>query len=236
MNLQDIFDQLTYGELAQVKLGGTDEAGITSENRKRFITHVNLALTELHKRFLIKEGRLTVVPVDGVLNYVLESRYAQTNPDLLQPLKYINDVGTPFKDDLFKIERVYDQDNNELILNNKNDATSLYTSNYKTLVLPLDHTYTSLKIIYRANHPKLTDIQAMYPPNMVEILMPDVYMEPLVYYIASRVMNPIGVSQEFHEGNNYMAKYEQACQRLENLNFQIDNDSDNERFARGGWV
>ena len=52
MKLQEIFDALWYGELSQVFQGGTDATeGIREEDRKKVISHIQLGLTSLHRRF-----------------------------------------------------------------------------------------------------------------------------------------------------------------------------------------
>lgn len=48
--------------------------------------------------------------------------------------------------------------------------------------------------------------------------------------------NPIGMTGEFNAGNNYSAKYEMACQAIENLNLRVDQDSQNTRRRSKGWV
>lgn len=58
----------------------------------------------------------------------------------------------------------------------------------------------------------------------------------LLYYVASRVHNSIGMTGEFNAGNNYSAKYEMSCQQLEQMNLRVDQDSQNSKLQRGSWV
>ena len=66
--------------------------------------------------------------------------------------------------------------------------------------------------------------------------LPDAYLEALLYFVASRINNPIGMTNEFHAGNSYAAKYEQECARLEMLNLEVDQGYQNTRLRAGGWV
>ena len=59
MLLSELFDQLTFGELSQIYVAGRDEIGIQAADYEKIIPHINLGLTELHKRFEIKTNTLT---------------------------------------------------------------------------------------------------------------------------------------------------------------------------------
>ena len=118
MYLNELFDQLTYGELSQLEYGGVDNEGITQEDHKRILPHINLALTELHKRFLIREEEVTIRCYDHIETYVLDSKYAATNTESTEPYKYIHDtVFEPFVDNVLRIEKVFNEDGQELFLN-----------------------------------------------------------------------------------------------------------------------
>ena len=72
--------------------------------------------------------------------------------------------------------------------------------------------------------------------NETEIELPYSHLEALLYFIASRVHNPIGMANEFHAGNSWAAKYEHECVRLEQLNLRVDQGEDNTNFCRNGWI
>ncbi len=97
MLLSDLFDQLTYGELSQLEYGGVDNEGILLENYKRVVPHVNLALTELHKRFLIREEEVTIRCYDHIETYILDPKYAATTcrPEPVTPTKLIFPLSSP---------------------------------------------------------------------------------------------------------------------------------------------
>ena len=56
MLLSDIFEQLTMGEVSQLSLGGTNEGGVLPQDYPKIVPHINLALTEIYKRFNLKTG------------------------------------------------------------------------------------------------------------------------------------------------------------------------------------
>jgi hypothetical protein len=245
MTLQEIFDQLSYGELSQISMGGSGDAGINEANWERVLASVNLGLTELHKRFLLKEGRIDIQLEPGKNTYVLDKKYAQNNRESFGVTKYLLDSpDAVFENNVLKIERVYDDLGNELGLNQGGDSydlllTSCRTPSYNTLVLPVDLKSEKVTVVYRENHPIILKEQGYFALDEVEVTLPYSHLEALLLYVASRIMNPIGVSGsqgQFHEGNNYAAKFEAACSRLEQTNLRIDQSERNSRLERNGWV
>jgi len=375
MNLQDIYDQLTHGELAQVSLGDTNTGKMTEENKAKVIGHINLGLMDLYKKFRLKENEIyvmlhpernvyyidnkyisdlcledmhfnpktdtTVLPPrecppnadvrnaygdvdkDGVIPEdpeieVLERNgiervtthgfeYLQQPPDPRSktpvdnspPRKYLIEIeGFGFEDDLLKIERIYTPYDQEIILNKRDDPHSIRTPEKNTIVLPRYHyrhgynfsynhenlhdnrsrsgagyghieelnvyggyghqyarhkpnrSYPShvhghhghqkqipyLRVVYRASHKPIDHIVATgCDSSDIPIALPDSHMHALLLFIGSRVLNRVGMVNEFHAGNSYSAKYEAECQRLRDENYEVDNIGEETKFEDAGW-
>ena len=249
MNLQDIFNALSSGELSQLSIGGKAAGVIDSQNRGKLLPHINLGLTALFKRFRLKEGEFLIQLKPDKLRYVLTSDYAFSQAGPGSNDAYIEDMGNPFNDDLLKIEEVATDLGYVLPLNDAMQAYSVSTPQLNTLLVPKpivnmgndlpDVLKTAkLKVKYRANHTRLT-YDPRYDYSYMDgdqLELPDAYMEALLYFVASRINNPIGMTNEFHAGNSYMMKYEQECQRLEADNLQVDMTQTNSRLVRNGWV
>ena len=236
MLLSEVFDQLTYGELAQVNIGGAESMGITKESYPAMIAHVNLGLTSLYKRFLLKEGVMYITRMPHLKTYVLNSRYQEGNRTVREPNQYIQASNPAFMDDILKVERVYDELGVEHGLNDNGDERSITTPTYNSIVIPDCSEVKELKLVYRANHPIIMNEDRDIDPSEYEIELPYSHLEALLLFIASRVYNPISAGNQFHEGNNFAGKYEQACQLLEMQNLRVDKASDNTRFIQNGWV
>lgn len=228
MKLSEIFTQLSHGELSQISIAGEEAGKLNKAGYIQLASHVNLGLTALHKRFTIKEKQYVLQLLPEVINYRLKNTYGLA--------------------DILKIEKVSVDSGTELGLNDTSDQYSVFTPSSNDLRIPIDLVNGSLelpvwlrtralKISYRANHPILTVDDGIDYPDDVEIDLPDSYLEALLYFIASRIMSPIGSGQgEMNMGNNYAIKYEQACQVIELANLKIDQDSQNNQFHRNGWV
>jgi hypothetical protein len=247
MKLQEVFEQLSAGEFSQLSIGGSDAGVIDEGNYSKVLGHVNLGLTALFKRFRLKEGRLTLALQEGITSYKLKSAFAVNGVGSTEPIRYITDtVLEPFTDDIIKVEQVITSGDYELGLNDASSPISVFTPNALELRVPEalitgvdwpDELDTdTLTVVYRAAHPKLTMLAGTLNPSQITLELPDSHLEPLLYYVASRVHNPIGMNNEFHAGNSYYAKYEAACQALENQGLQVDQDSQNSRLSRNGWV
>lgn len=223
MTLQDIFDSLTYGEFSQLRIGGAEVGVIDDTNYDRVLSHVNLGLTTLYTRFNLKEVR-TVFPLDAAV-----STYVVTAADLL------------------KIERVLTDADFELNLNVQSDMYSCFTPSLSMVrvpqvildqgpSLPDDYKTESFTMVYRANHPQIKTKFGLIFPEKVVLELPPTHVQPLLYFVASRVQAPIGMANEFNASNNYYAKYEAACQALEGKGIQVDQGDQNTKLCRAGWV
>jgi len=252
MKLEDIYFQLAYGELRNIALGNgllgavTEGEGIPAANYAKLLPFVQLGLTELHKRFPLKENTITVTLQPSQVIYPLTIAYAVSNT-ATTGTKHITDTTlAPFRDDLMQIERVYgtyEGKSYEIPLNEIDNPESIRTTAYNVLLLPDDTETapwlletTTLRVVYRADHPAINKYMANAAPGVTEIFLPPSHLEPLLYYIASRQHNPIGISNEFHEGNNYFAKFEASCALLESTGLTARGNDGNSKLDRRGFV
>lgn len=248
MKLQDIFDQLATGEFSQMSIGGSAAGVIEESNWPRVINHINLGLIDLYKRFNLKEGRIKLLLQPGVTTYAIKSAYAVHNRGSRESVRYLEDSeAQPFKDDIQKIEKVLTDSGFELGLNDSSDPYSVFTPSAFVLRVPEiivdgsvdipDQLNTgNLMLVYRASHPRIVQGVGYFDPARVEIELPDSHLEALLFYIASRANNPVGMTNEFHAGNSYYAKYLASCQALKDVNLHVDQGSQNTRLQRNGWV
>lgn len=242
MTLQQIFDLLSHGELSQIDLGGTN--GIEESNWDRVLSAVNLGLTELHKRFPLRREQVVLQMQGGQLRYTLDVKFAVSNLGNPTVTKYLIDsVADPFLGRVLKIEKVFDASGCELNLNRLGDTfdqahSTVRTPSYNTLILPTLLPVQALTIEYRGNHPLLVKAQGYFNPGEVTVELPDTHLTALLYFVASRLFNPTGLSGNtaFHEGNNYEAKFEAECQRLEFEGYENSEQEENSRLRRNGWV
>lgn len=227
MKLIDIYNQLATGELREMAIAtGTianNDMAVPVTNYAKLLPSVTLGLTELHKRFSLKEATTYLALVNGTAIYAL----------------------APLNDDILKVERTYGTylaTRYEIPLNIVDDVTSIRTTSYNTLAVPTSSTYapwlletSEIEVVYRADHPKIKSHLANAAPEITEILLPSTHLEALLYYVASRQTNPGGMANEFHEGNNYWQRFEAACARLKVDNLELDTTTYSTKFQDRGF-
>jgi len=168
-----------------------------------------------------------------------------SNGSSVEPVKYILDSTDPFDGFINKVERVLTDGGWELGLNDAGDPYAVSTPSAQVLRVPNaivaqvdipDHLKTkNLEVVYRANHPVINQ-SGSFNPDTYEVGLPYSHLEALLMFVASRVSNPIGMTNEFHAGNNYAAKYEQCCKDIETFNLRTDQGAQYDKLGRNGWV
>lgn len=224
MTLQDIFDQLTHGELSQLSIGiGGEGNGIAETNYAKVVSHINLGLTAIYSRFNLKERRLRF---------------------LLQPDSTTYQLSVV---DILKITDVLTDADFSLSVNDPGDAYSCFTPSLTTLRvadsvaaqgsdLPDLLKTDGITVVYQANHPRLVVVDGYIEPTMTVMEIPETHVQALLYFVASRAHNPVGMTNEFHAGNSWYAKYEAECERLTHHGYAVDRGTYNTRLQANGWV
>ena len=235
MTLQDIYNQLSFGELRMLFMGSNPDdvdQGLDQDMFIRMLPHIQLGLTALHKRFELKESQCTVALVPEQFVYVLAPKKA---------------LDKNWPNDLLQIKRVFGEfeaKEYEIPLNDAGIEDAIRTTAFNTLQLPMDEATapwlketTSLRVVYRADHPAIDVPIANAAPLVQDISLQSQYLEALCYYVASRLYNPVGMTPgAMHDGNNFFQRYEMACQQLENQGYVIHEVEKQTRFEQAGWA
>lgn len=248
MKLTEIFTQLAYGELSNVVIGKNDGGDIDENNYKQIMAHVNLGLTELYNRFSLKEGSLVLRLQNGQAMYPINSKFAVNGKKTTMPIRWIIDtVDNPFLDDISKIERVVTDCGYEMILNDRNSLWSCFTPSATVIRVPermingdntIPHEFKTAELVvsYRAGWVPIDPDVGNFDPTRIDIELPYTHLNALLLFVASRVNAPIGLGQEFNASNNYYARFQKACQELEDEGYEVDQGSHSTGIQRNGWV
>lgn len=238
MLLKDIFNQLSHGEFAQTNIGSSINGGegIQPDHYPVMVNFINLGLTELHKRFPLKTREILLQQYESIEYYRLTSKFATSNVDSLEPIKYIVDDEYPFKDDLLKIETIVDEAECELVLNNKANPFSLFTPEFNLLQVPYADSDKTLSIMYRANHYTL-QYESISDPLTQEINLPVSHLEALLFYVAGRYFSSFpDVEGTTNQGIQYMTRFENSCILLQNKELTNYPDESNNKLELRGWA
>jgi hypothetical protein len=235
MTLSELFEQLSYGELSQLPAGTSEPGAIDEAYWRQVISHINLGLLELYKRFWVESGEVLLQLYDHIAYYKLHDRYAESNRLSPEPYRYIKDSEYyPFRNNVMKIEQVFNACGEQVCLNDHTACESLFTPAYDTLQVPLPTNYTVLTVEYRAGPEKIQYVPGM-DPEEVEVDIPPGLLEPLVLFVgarAYRVMNP----DQHNSTRAYMQLFEQACVQAHRYGLEIKTNYGNTKLDNHQWV
>lgn len=243
MTLQELLKDLTYGELARLKLGGLIpggdfEAEVDPSRYEQLLTHINMGLKEIYKRFFLLSREIYVEEQEEIAVYTLSRKYAQSNTASTIPIedRYIADsVDQPFLDDVLKIEEVYDEGGNKLPLNDITEELSIFTPSYRSIQIPYPKAGNTMAVQYRACHPKV-EYDAALEPEDVELAVPNSLHEALLFYVASRAWKAKGGETGMAESIAYFQQFQNSCDLVEKEGLEVQGEPGIWRFDERGWV
>lgn len=229
MKLEDILNDLVYGELSAhgIAFNGVIEI----KDKPRVIAQINNILTDLYTRFPLLTKEVVVVQDSGITEYHLNSRYAVSNKAVTGVPKYILDtVDDPYTDDLLRIENVFDEVGDCLLINSDSACKVALTPAQDILEIPNPVDTNALFVIYRARHPKVT-------LNTEDLLLPEQFRTALLAGVASRIYSGGTAQEHLTISNNLYQKYELLCTQAEMFGMVNKHETTlNKKPCLGGWV
>ena len=222
MTLQELFRDLSHGELSNVALSVDGAGMITFDQQPKIVGFTNQALKAIFTRFNLLERELVIDAVEHITSYAL--RPGQ---------EYIQDTASdPFTGDVIRITAVYDELGVELPLNEPDKVLSLYTPSHNVLQIPTPEAGHSYFVVYQASHPVLV------PGDLdQEISLPIPLEAPLRAHIAASVFRPMRGQEHQATADREMLRYEQLCQDIEQKGLvNRDPAPANSKFKARGWV
>ena len=207
MNLQDIFDQLTYGELANISLGGSEEGGITLVNTPKVISHINMAIQALHIKFMLEEAEYVIPLIEGVTMYEIS---------------------------VSQITGVFNELGEKVSFNDPTDLNSVFTPRWDILQVPITVEAVTL---YLAYIPKPVKVALDAIVADIEIDLPEVLLEPLLAYTASRIYTSIGNPEAIQEAMVQMSRFNLLCLNIKSAGIlNITEQATNLNLENRGWL
>lgn len=237
MTLLEILKDLTYGELKGLAVGNLDPEDNESQPDPKvysqIISHLNRGLTKIFTRFFISSQELYIDQFEGIEEYILDYKYAQSNTASTEPYKWIADTAEkPFQSDVLKIEQVFDEEGHELFLNDPTEELSIYSPTARSIQVPYANEFNSIAVQYRASHPRIV-WDYTTDAALVSVEVPEALYMALLYFIAARA-TPLPVGAD--AGTNFMQLYEIECQSVEKYGLHIQPNVGPWRFDAHGWV
>ena len=250
MLLSDILEQLSIGELSQLAIGGYSSGiGIEECNYGKIIPHINLALSELYSRFPINMEQLRIEQQEGVNEYYLDPKFAQSNETSVEPIKYIQDLppAKPFVTSPLRIEAIFNHEGKEtryteddgsyvqeLSATDQDNYWMAFTPSFNSIYLPYPEPGVPVYVTYRSAPEKIKVIGVV--PHKTEIPLPMTLLAPLLSFVASRVFSNLNSDNSLNEGQYYYKKFEAACAKLVKEDVFNTYNKLNDKLDTNGWV
>jgi hypothetical protein len=234
VNIQQLFADLSFGELSSLTLAQEGAGLITDAGKERVIRFANEGLLKLHSRFILRQNDVIIEMVEWITSYHLLLKFAQSQQGVsTQRHLYIQDLfEEPFQEDVIKIQNVFDSDGCELPLNDEGSDASVFTPQINVLQVPHPVAGKALSVVYQAKHPTLT----LADLNQ-EIELPDVLMPALRAWIAWRTFGQVNTQESLGIAAGHQASYEATCNEvIINDLVGTSQSQTNNRFQRNGWI
>lgn len=229
MLVEDIINDLKYGELSSHGMFMADD--FTEQDKARLIHHMNIGLTALYARFPLLTRELTLIQVAGKTIYKLHSDHTTFDVNAVDYDTYLIDsIEFPFNDDLIQVLTVYDEEGNEIRINDFTADCVVTLPAPDILEIPAPVDTNALFLIYQAK-PEKVDMSTK------EIILPDNFKPALLAYIAHRVYSGGTAQEHVNQANVMLQKYELFC--MQQREYGTDNSHENDRNIKpclGGWI
>ena len=238
LTIKDLFDDLAYGELSNLKLGNSTLGSIASEDYPKMVSHINLGLIDLFQKFLLKKKEVRIHQIAGISTYYIRTNYMDEVDYCGKNGIYVEKTDMdPFSDDIVKVIEVYDADSDVIPLNDKRAAdlriledplltSGVTTPAHDTLIMTPATTPEIVSVVYQAYYPKIV-IPELFDPTKIKLFIPNYLRKPLMLYVAARIVGGMKVSLSEGEQNPATARwahYSLACKEITLLNLTIDED------------
>lgn len=234
MNVQELFQDLSHGELSNLSIGTEGSGAIEEFNQPKVILYVNEALTRLYAKFVLSSKTIFLEMVENIVFYHLDPKFSETGWDKdVTDFPYIKDLGKErFEGDVIKVTEVYDNWGRELPVNDPEKPLSVFTPQNKVLQVPYSWNGQVLSVTYQAKHHNLNEEEL---DQVVEI--PSVLEEALRAYVAYKIYGNMNTQESIVVSQQHLARFDEICAHA--VEFDLVNSSyspTNTVFNKRGWV
>lgn len=190
------------------------------------IAFINLGLTEIYKRFVLKTDEAMITLVDAKTIYKLDGTDADVSMGTGNFMYLLTAYGEG--DSLSD----YTTDDLVLPINSEDDPYSVNTISYNEVQVPLITGGAFISLIYAS---KPTKVTLLTLDN--ELDLPDTLIDPLLEYIGYRGYKGMGDRGQ-SEDDIYFLRFEAACDKVRELGVAIAPDDFEmpERLNNRGFV
>jgi hypothetical protein len=233
MNVEQMYEALSYGELSNLALSGEGSGLILDEKKPQVLLALNEGLLRLHTKFVLREKEVIIEMVRHITNYHLLARFAHYTTPVVERWTYIRDMPNDrFVEDVLKVTGAYNTYGQALPLNDSEQDLSIFTPQLNMVQIPRPVHGSAVSLLYQARHAELL----LDTPEQ-DILVPDSLMGALRAYLAYKIYSQLGTQEATVKAVEHMNTYEAICNEVETHGMTLGNPSTtNVRFDKRGWI
>lgn len=234
MNLRSLLSDLAYGELSNLAMATDLPGSIRDVDQPKVCRFINDGLHRLYSLFNLKERNVVIEQVDHITYYHLLTKFAESNMDSKEEIKYIKDrQHEPFGDDVIRILEVRNEHGQLMPLNDMNHPRSLFTPQVNlTLQVPHPIEGMPLVITYQAKH---SDVTLDKMENA--ILLPEVLHVPLRCHVAYQVYTSMNTQEATAKAMEYLTRFDTLCSDVQERDTVTSSIvSRNTTFEQRGFI
>lgn len=208
MNIGDLFERLSQGELSNLAIGMEGAGAISIEEQPKIVRLANAGLAVLHSRFVQRTDLVTIQMQEGVTRYLLSPVHAlsNTNPHHTKPRYIIDTAEEPFVGGIIRIMAISDLDPPEDDL----DPVRARAVGHNTVLVQNPRAGGHLQIEVQSSHPRLS----IPVDETEEIVLAPLLEEALEAWVAARIYSGMNGEENLLKARELTARYEELCQMV----------------------
>jgi hypothetical protein len=249
ITLQDLFDELAYGELANVKMGNSVAGTIVEGDYPRVVSAINAALRKIYQRVNLRQKTINLHQQSGVTRYFLRPDYTVAGGAYDSTHYWEVSVDDPFEDDLIKVIRIFDGAGKQVQLNDAAYPADIFTPEFDVIEIAEPdgsitnadgNTRTALDIFpvtYQAYYPTIVLTQSL-DPLTYKLHIPDYILDALLIYATYKLFRkPIKrIKGETQPSDTLLLEFENAVRTIEKEKLAPEENYERDPFTENGWA
>lgn len=239
MNVGDLFQELSSGELRNLYMGAEGTGELKEADKARVVVFANRALSRLFTKFVARRLFVDLVQIADRKVYAIRAEHAQSDASATNtsPRYLLDSVDDPFTDRLIKVIAARPEPTDEVpcpedVLINDNALGVLKLLAYDKLFFAEPVAAASFELELQMDHPKLS-----VPPVDTERLeIPPALIEALQVKIAADVYGSMNGAENTNKSAMLDAKFEALVRLVEDQDLlQSTSSAVNDRLFKGGF-
>lgn len=207
MKLEELFRNLSYGELSNLAIGNEGAGYISADDLPKMTLLTNQSVAAIYTRFILCTKELIFQSRDHMAFYYLRPEFARSNDESKAHCKYIIDSKQePYTGDIIRVLRVFNEIGRELPLNDNEQYASVYTPQFDCIQLSHPSNEDVFSVHYQANHPKLDDDDLSQ-----DIRLPFFLEEALQAHVAYKVFSNMSGAENSAKAAEHLQRFENIC-------------------------